>query len=284
MLAKIVAKLSGLPRVTVHPAFLAYLTVLFFCGAERQAFLSVGVVLLHEVGHFVVAKKVGVKLSDIVLYPYGAVMDTTCDASEKDMWKVALGGPCVNLILAGIGLCLMLVGKSPMVVDFVNANLSVCLFNLLPVYPLDGGRAILGVSKKPLRTIKWLRLAGIVVASLLMLAFAFSIVFGLNLTFGVMSVFLFIGALSGIEKEMGGRVAKLLLARQKNYTDGVPVVTYACSEATPIHKVLSKLSPLRETEIQVLSQDGSKRMVKEQEFLDFARLAQPNATLKDMLN
>ena len=284
MFAKIVAKLSGLPRVTVHPAFLAYLTVLFFCGAERQAFLSVGVVLLHEVGHFVVAKKVGIKLSDIVLYPYGAVTETNCDARHKDMWKVALGGPCVNLVLAGVGFCLALVGKSPMVVDFINANLSVCLFNLLPVYPLDGGRVILGLSKKPLRTIKWLRLLGIVVASLLMLAFAFSIVFGLNLTFGVMSVFLFIGALSGIEKEMGGKVAKLLLSRQKNYAEGVPVVSYVCSETTPIHKVLSKLSPTRETEIQVLTDDGKKQTVKEEEFLLFARNSPPNATLKDMLN
>lgn len=284
MIAKIVAKLSGLPRVTVHPVFLAYLTVLFFCGAERTAFLLVGVVLLHEVGHFAVAKKVGIKLSDVVLYPYGAVMDTDCDSSEPGSWKVAIAGPLVNLALALLGLLVMLVGGGEMAIDFVNANLTVCIFNLLPVYPLDGGRAILARSKKPLRTIKILRLAGVVVASLLLLLFALSIVFGLNLTFGVMSVFLFIGAIAGVEREMGGRVAKLLLSRDKNYRDGVPVVTYACNDSTPVHKVLSKLSPNRVTEIIVVGERGEKRVVNEEDFLNFARESAPDSTLKDMLN
>ena len=208
MFAKIIAKLSGLPRITVHPLFLGYLTVLFFCGAEREAFLSVGVVLLHEVGHIVVAKKVGIRLSDVVLYPYGAVMDTDYDTSESGSWKVAIAGPIVNAILALVGVLLLFAGGGQMAVDFVNANLTVCIFNLLPVYPLDGGRAILSLSKKPLKTIKWLRLAGVVVASILFAVFCLSVAFGLNLTFGVMSVFLFVGAVTGVEKEMGGRVAK----------------------------------------------------------------------------
>ena len=284
MLTKIIAKLSGLPRVTVHPVFLAYLTVLFFCGAERTAFLLVGVVLLHEVGHFVVAKKVGIKLSDVVLYPYGAVMDTDCDASEPGSWKVAVAGPLVNLALALLGVVVVLIGGGEMAVDFVNANLTVCLFNLLPVYPLDGGRAILARSKKPLRTIKVLRLAGVVVASILMLLFALSLVFGLNLTFGVMSVFLFIGAIAGVEREMGGRVAKLLLSRDKNYREGVPVVTYACGEETPVHKVLAKLSPHRVTEIVVIGKNGGKKSVSEEDFLEFARESAPDSTLKDMIN
>lgn len=283
MLTRIVAKLSGLPRVTVHPVFLAYLTVLFFCGAERTAFLSVGVVLLHEVGHFVVAKKVGIKLSDVVLYPYGAVMDTDCDTSEPGSWKVAVAGPLVNLALALLGLLVMLLGGGEVAVDFVNANLTVCLFNLLPVYPLDGGRAILARSKRPLRTIKILRLAGIAVASILLLLFALSIIFGLNLTFGVMSVFLFIGAMAGVEREMGGRVAKLLLSRDKNYREGVPVVSYACSETTPVHKVLAKLSPHRVTEIVVMAENGTKKSVSEEEFLNFARESAPDSTLKDMI-
>ena len=282
MLTKIVAKLSGLPRVTVHPVFLAYLTVLFFCGAERQAFLSVGVVLLHEVGHFVVAKKVGIKLSDVVLYPYGAVMETDCDTSEPGLWKVAIAGPLVNLALALLGLLVAFAGGGALAIDFVNANLTVCLFNLLPVYPLDGGRAVLAWSKKPLRTIKILRIAGIAVASILFLLFALSIVFGLNLTFGVMSVFLFIGAIAGVEREMGGRVAKLLLSRSKNYGDGVPVVTYACSETTPVHKVLQKLSPNRVTEIVIIGEDGKKRSLSEEDFLLFARTSPVGATLKDM--
>lgn len=283
MFARIVAKLSGLPRVTVHPVFLAYLTVLFFCGAERAAFLSVGVVLLHEVGHFAVARRVGIKLSDVVLYPYGAVMDTDFDTSEPDSWKVAIAGPLVNLVLALLGLVVMLAGGGEVAVDFVNANLTVCLFNLLPVYPLDGGRFILSRSKRPLRTVKILRFAGIAVSALLLVLFALSIVFGLNLTFGVMSVFLFIGAIAGVEREMGGRVARLLLSRDKNYREGVPVVRYACSDSTPVYKVLAKLSPHRVTEIEVVLKNGEKRSVREEDFLVFARESAPDSTLKDML-
>lgn len=282
MFTKIIAKLSGLPRVTVHPLFLGYLTVLFFCGAEREAFLSVGVVLLHEVGHFVAARKLGIKLSDVTLYPYGAVMDNDYDTSDKNMWKVALAGPVVNLALALVGVCLILAGVRELAVDFVNANLTVCIFNLLPVYPLDGGRAILAKSKKPLRTIKLLRLFGVVVAGLLFVVFCLSIAFGLNLTFGVMSVFLFIGAITGVEREMGSRVAKILLTREKNYREGVPVVKIAVDDTTPVHKVLQKLSPNRLTEIEVMGKDGKKSILTEEEFLDFARSSGPQTTLKDM--
>ena len=282
MFAKIVAKLSGLPRVTVHPLFLGYLTVLFFCGAEREAFLSVGVVLLHEVGHFVVARKLGIRLSDVTLYPYGAVMDNDYDTSDKNMWKVAIAGPMVNLALALVGVCLMLAGVSELVVDFINANLSVCIFNLLPVYPLDGSRIIIALSKKPLRTIKLLRLAGVVVAGLLFVIFCLSIAFGLNLTFGVMSVFLFVGAITGVEREMGSRVAKILLSREKNYREGVPVVKIAVDGTTPVHKVLQKLSPNRLTEIEVVKKSGEKVTLTEEEFLEFARSSDHQTTLEDM--
>lgn len=282
MILRALSKIGNyLPKVTLHPLFLSYLAVLFFCGNERGALLSLGVVLLHECAHFAVAKKVGITLSDVVLYPFGAVMVDE-EGCSRDSWKVAIAGPAVNLLLAVVGALVLFLHKSVLVAEFINANLTVGLFNLLPVYPLDGGRIMIALSKKPVRTTRALRISGVVISVLLFLSFALSLFGKVNFSLGIMSVFLLLGAVTGYEREMSARIAKILLSRQKDYAKGLPVVKLACSAKMKTHKVLSRLSPYRVTEIEVVYPNGRVKEVSEGDFLIFASTAEPDTPIGEL--
>ena len=273
---------SVFPKVTLHPLFLGYLCVLFFCGAEQSAVLSVLAVVLHELGHIVVAKKTGVKLGEVVLYPFGAVVNEDVDDGGGS-WKVAIAGPIASLVFAVIGALLLLFGKNAFWVEFVNANLTVALFNLLPAYPLDGARAIIYSSPKPIRATRFLRLGGVIISVLLYAVFLIGVISSKsNPSFGILATFLLVGAVTGVEREMSARIAKILLVKQKNYDKGLPIVKIACGEDMPVHRVVSKISPERLTEIEIIYHNGDKRQVSEEEFLHFAEISSPKRALGEI--
>jgi Zn-dependent protease/predicted transcriptional regulator len=112
-------------------------------------------VVLHEYGHALTARKYGIKTRDITLYPIGGVarLERLPDRPIEELW-VALAGPAVNVVIAAI-LILYLVltnsltpitGMSFTEGSFVErlmvVNIYLVLFNLIPAFPMDGGRVL----------------------------------------------------------------------------------------------------------------------------------------------
>jgi Zn-dependent protease/CBS domain-containing protein len=120
-------------------------------------------VVLHELGHALVGRRAGVPAKAIILLPIGGV--TLLDETQRPIepgiltWKrdvrIAVAGPLVNLIIAGVAAGVLLAvapevhlwtkpyiysGNLPR--SLVWANLWLALFNLLPAYPMDGGRVL----------------------------------------------------------------------------------------------------------------------------------------------
>ena len=165
-------KLFGI-EIRIHLTFFA---LLFFvwsvessvqdAAAAARALGLVGVifasVVLHELGHALVARRAGVPAKGIILLPIGGVtiLDESQATPESDStWKrdikIALAGPLVNLAIAGAAALalLALVRDFPLttkpLVDPGNLlrsavwlNVYLGLFNLLPAYPMDGGRVL----------------------------------------------------------------------------------------------------------------------------------------------
>ncbi len=131
--------------VRLHPAFIAVGVWFCFTGNLFPFFLSCIVAIQHECAHAFAAAKLGYKLNKIVLMPYGAVIDGDLrDITLKDEIVVAICGPLCNLLTAGFFAALW--WFFPITYAFTDtacfSSLAIALVNLLPAYPLDGGRIL----------------------------------------------------------------------------------------------------------------------------------------------
>ena len=124
------------------------------------------VVLLHELGHTLAALRVGVSVVDIRLTPLGGVarISGTIEDGRKEA-MIAAAGPLTNLALAGIGAGVMIMLGQPipqfgelllldggrvgltsgLLVTFLALNVALGVVNLIPAFPLDGGRILRGL-------------------------------------------------------------------------------------------------------------------------------------------
>lgn len=123
------------------------LTVCFICSL----FVCV---ILHELGHALTALAFGIRTQSITLLPIGGVaqMDQLPEKPSQEL-MVALAGPAINLIIAGILYAVISVfGLMPGLMDVLfikeetflfslfGANVVLAVFNLIPAFPMDGGR------------------------------------------------------------------------------------------------------------------------------------------------
>jgi Zn-dependent protease/CBS domain-containing protein len=170
-----VGRLFGI-EIRIHLTFLFLLVFLFSTEAATQdatAALRVlglfgivfGSVVLHELGHALVARGSGIPAKGIILLPIGGV--TILDEAHAipdpiNAWKrdirIAVAGPAVNLCIAGLSALILLAAipgfsltarpllhSSALLRSIVWSNLYLGLFNLLPAYPMDGGRVLRAV-------------------------------------------------------------------------------------------------------------------------------------------
>jgi Zn-dependent protease/predicted transcriptional regulator len=180
-------------------AFGLYMLVLFFC------------VVLHEYGHAIMARKYGVKTKDIILSPIGGVarLESIPEEPYKELF-IALAGPLVNVIIA-VTLSIITLSiysggifpsseslellkyPSEFIRFVIVMNIALFVFNLVPAFPMDGGRVL-----RSLLAIKIGRSKATRTASLIgrILAIGF-IVFGLlnsHILLTIIGVFIYVTA------------------------------------------------------------------------------------------
>jgi len=158
-----VGRIAG-TAIRIHVTFLLFLLWIaasdYASGGLDAAKSSVVFVLLvfacvvaHEFGHILTARKFGVKTPEVTLLPIGGVANM--ERIPEDPWQellVAIAGPMVNVVIAGL---LMAIGsfavadlqfidleKATLVQRLALINISLVVFNLIPAFPMDGGRVL----------------------------------------------------------------------------------------------------------------------------------------------
>lgn len=136
----------GFP-IEINLSFLILLGVVFVgFGGLLGVFvvsLAFGSVLLHELGHAVIARLLGVHIAGIELGFFGgaAKMEGIPRRPNHEI-AIAIAGPIVSLVLAGVGLGLGALVHSELISMLGWINLVLAGFNLLPALPMDGGRIL----------------------------------------------------------------------------------------------------------------------------------------------
>lgn len=161
-----IATISGIP-VYIHATFLLLIAFVLWMHFEQGHNMTTALggvvftlllflcVVLHEFGHALTAKRYGIKTRDITLLPIGGVarLERMPDDPRQELW-VALAGPAVNVVIA-LGLYVVLtigggledlsrmklVGGG-LLPKLMAVNIWLVVFNMLPAFPMDGGRVL----------------------------------------------------------------------------------------------------------------------------------------------
>ena len=175
----------GIP-IRVHGSLLVFLPILAFLvsGAFLPSLLFVialfGCVVLHELGHSVAALYYKIPVKAITLYPIGGVAGlASMPKNPKQELVITIAGPAVNFVLAVIFFILYAIAEKfsvELALDFLFKlsvlNVFLGVFNLLPGFPMDGGRILRALLATRLPYLKATRIAvtvGQVTAGLLAL-------------------------------------------------------------------------------------------------------------------
>ena len=208
--------------VKVHWTFLLLLGFFGFTAYQQSGSLSSALVtvviivalffcvLLHEYGHSLVARRFGIEIRDITLLPIGGLARLKSLPDKPwDEVKIAIAGPLVNVVLAPIffGIALLLGGSLTAPPDILQGvqsagqvfvylgyiNVALVVFNLIPAFPMDGGRVLRGLLATRLGPVRATDISS-AVGQFFAAAFFLVGLLGGNFLLALIAVFIFFGA------------------------------------------------------------------------------------------
>ena len=188
----------------LHFTFLLFLAWLGYARGLSGFALVVALflcVVLHEFGHALTARRYGIETRDITLYPIGGVAMLTGRIRPRHELWVALAGPAVNVVLAAIfGAVLLATGKmdetslaNTFLGNLFMLNVVMAAFNMLPAFPMDGGRVLRALLARKLPIEKATRIAAHIGQAIAIAFFLAGLLNG-NVVWTFVALFVFLGA------------------------------------------------------------------------------------------
>ena len=208
-------------KFSMHPMFIILGIIMLIIGSGSMFFICTISACLHELGHSVVAERFGYKMKKIKLMPFGAELHGDTDSFDgPDEIYIAIAGPLVNLFI-----CIVILGLwwvSPRVYsateELFRTNLVMAIFNLLPLFPLDGGRVLLSIiSRHTTRKTgaKIVKNITRIFAVTLFCCFILTLFGKINLSLGIMAFMLFFTASSSARDSVYQKISIHELVQNK---------------------------------------------------------------------
>ena len=160
-----IATVAGIP-IYLHGTFLLLIAIILGTDWLRERSLAAagagvlfllavfGTVVLHELGHALMARRYGIRTRDITLLPIGGLarLERMPEVPRQELW-VALAGPAVNVVIAAVTYVVMMAGQltppdsllslpAGAMGRFLEINIWLAAFNMIPAFPMDGGRVV----------------------------------------------------------------------------------------------------------------------------------------------
>lgn len=125
-------------RIRINLQIFIFAIIFYFTKQIKIYTILMSFAFIHELGHLFAGIILGLKVKKISIMPFGISINFE-DYSEKYCIKkiiIALAGPLVNLIIVILGI------YNNWEEDIIYSNILIGMFNIIPIYPLDGGRIL----------------------------------------------------------------------------------------------------------------------------------------------
>jgi Zn-dependent protease/CBS domain-containing protein len=303
-----IGRVAGID-LKVHWTFFLLLAFFAFAGYQGAGSLTNALVttlvivalfvcvVLHELGHSLVAQRLGIEIQDITLLPIGGVARLkSLPTRPWDEVKIAIAGPLVNVVLAPIffAIALLLGTRSLDIANILQGgnslgqifsylgfiNVALVVFNLIPAFPMDGGRVLRGLLATRLGAVRATDISS-AIGQFFALAFFLIGLLGGNFLLALVGVFIFFGA-SG-EAQM---------VRQRELTRGLDVSDVMGTRphtetATPYQtfgQVLDSVIHGYQEDFPVVDEEGNLvGMITRNEIMAAAHSPERYATVRDLM-
>ena len=269
----------------INPAFFIILIWLIFADSLIIALNYFFAILIHELGHYFMAKTRGYKLSKFSLSPYGVNLSYYGETlEEQDEICIAFAGPLVNLIGAVLVTALWWVFPSMYfwTANFVEISLIIALSNLLPAYPLDGGRIFVSLTSNLINRKKAIKITFFVNFLLSFLCFLLFIIFcfiNFNPTFLLFGVFLVLGAL---DLNFISKYEKVSVFNKKNKNFSKPRFFVVTSEVK-LNELVKKIQGNRTTIFVLILKNGENKILIDKMILEISLKVDLNENIGTIL-
>ena len=259
-------------KFQINPTFFIILVWLIFVNGFSIALNYFFVILLHELGHYFMAKYRGYKLSKFSLSPYGVSLSYYGQTlEERDEIYIAFAGPFVNLISALLITALWWIFPITYfwTAGFVEISLVIALSNLLPAYPLDGGRIFVSMVSNLINRKNAIKITFFINFFLSFLCFLLFIVFcfiNFNPTFLLFGVFLVLGIL---DLNFISKYEKISIYNKETKSFTKPRL-YVLSNDVKIKDLLKKIQANRTTIFLFINQNEKVVMLSDKKILEIS--------------
>lgn len=257
-------------KFVVYPSFIILLIAAVIFGYIEEFIILLFVVLLHELSHVFVAVCMRLKIENITFMPMGlfaVIKDMDFLPSLNRICIIAVG-PFINIL---IWLVFSLAFKGEYLF-FTKCNLMIGLFNLLPIFPLDGGRllqiifgnivGVLTINKLILKFSK------VVSVFLIILGFFQIVLYSLNISLLCIGVYIYkINANEHLQLTYD--FYKVLLYKTNNQRNIISIKNILVNKNTKIQNIVYKFSFDKFYVLNIVDNDKITKTITEKEIMDY---------------
>lgn len=260
-------------RVRVHPLF----GLVAIAGALTGQFLELitlfTIVIIHELGHIFAALAVGWRVVSMELLPFGGVakVDEWGSTRTKDEVLVALAGPFMNgvMVLFGYLMLWMELWTQGWSEFFISGNLVIACFNLLPVWPLDGGKVLQALLSKWLPYYKTIHISVIWSCICIVILFGISFLFPFKWNLIVICLYLLLENKVAWKRAQYQFIRFLLMKKGVNnkVPSSLPVLTYSLHPTVSVGEAVKLLKKGAIHSFQVMDHQKNRIAVLSEDIL-----------------